>query len=619
MINIRAIISFWVKILGFFVVFVFTPIFLLSILTELNTQSAPVTTWPFWAAVGINMLPITLTVVIVFWLAARFIRDVYRLNSIWEGLGFLMRHRFGKPGFRPFIKIDHGQIPPHADSTLISAGGRGSLIVGNDSAVVLEQGGRLSGVLAPGFHILDPFEKIYDVVDLRPKCFPLEVKAMSNEGILVTWKVEVRYQIASGWRQPTPETPYPSLITSVLRASTSKWRREREGGKLKDIMDWEKLVVISRTEGTLRSIVARYPLDKLIDLDPAGRQTIRESIRQELLQTLPARVHELGARILDVELGNLQVEDEVTRQWIKAWQVRLANLTPDDSDQKKETVKIVKAQAEPLRVLNREISKLDSNQTILSMILMYFFNRIERERSENGSKMLNYPPYTRPSAPPLPPAPPFVQPQPVLSSDKSEFIMRLPIIDEIAAGREKSTLDDVMGYMQQIGETEFRIEGQTEEQILSATLLSGSKITFQGEYNYFAMPVSGDSMDQAGISPGDYVILRKATLLPTTPNNRDIAAVVMPDDTDDNKATLKRIFIETDKIMVGTENNALDDIETEFYEQRLLLKTIIVCPESSNPEHKVRTFKPPEILPGEDPNLRFVGIAVAVLKKTVMH
>ena len=155
----------------------------------------------------------------------------------------------------------------------------------------------------------------------------------------------------------------------------------------------------------------------------------------------------------------------------------------------------------------------------------------------------------------------------------------LPVIDEIAAGKEKPASDDTLGYMRQTDEFEFEFEGRT----LEAELLRGSRLTFLSEYDYVAVRVSGDSMNQAGISPNDYVILRKSK----PDSSGDIVAVVFRDE--DDKATLKRFYFEKSS-------------------GRVVLK-----PESSNPEHKTRVLRP-ETFAGDNPSVELVGIAIAVLK-----
>jgi SOS-response transcriptional repressor LexA len=184
-----------------------------------------------------------------------------------------------------------------------------------------------------------------------------------------------------------------------------------------------------------------------------------------------------------------------------------------------------------------------------------------------------------PTPPRAAPAKKLPEPPPETPSKIIPFrSRRIPVFGEIAAGKEIAAPDDIIDYIQQTGELEFEFRGQS----LEPKPLGKSRITFSQEYAYFAVQVSGDSMDRADISPGDYVVMRRAK----APTQRDIVAVVFRDE-DDNRATLKRILIEPDRV--------------------------ILKPESSNPEHKAR-FLPLEAFAGDSPSVAIVGIAIAVLK-----
>jgi SOS-response transcriptional repressor LexA len=92
-------------------------------------------------------------------------------------------------------------------------------------------------------------------------------------------------------------------------------------------------------------------------------------------------------------------------------------------------------------------------------------------------------------------------------------------------------------------------------------------------------------MDQAGILPGDYVILQKPNRVSLQPTPGDIVAVVFRDTED--RATLKRFLIG--------------------------LNEVILRPESSNPRHTLRSL-PLSQFTGDESTVEVVGIATAVLR-----
>lgn len=329
MFKIIRLLKFWVPVL-LVVGSILGVLFALSVITELRAyQVSPADVWPFclllapycppvewefWFYALLNMVPGLVAVVVVCWLAASFVQSLYGLKSRREGLGFLMHSVFGRPTLKPFLLLREGTIGGDEAHVVRRVGGPGSLVLFNDSAVVLEKAGRLTRVLGSGFAHLEPFEKVWDVIDLRPQRWEFAVDAMTQEGIPVTCNADVSFKIDDGGRNSTREEPYPMTEGAVLRAATSKWIREADRTEPDRLMTWTKQVIIGETEGALRSILARYPLDQLID--PATRRNIQAELKEALRGSVPS----LGAKITRVALGDIQLKDEVTQKWIEKWQ-----------------------------------------------------------------------------------------------------------------------------------------------------------------------------------------------------------------------------------------------------------------------------------------------------------
>ena len=72
----------------------------------------------------------------------------------------------------------------------------------------------------------------------------------------------------------------------------------------------------------------------------------------------------------------------------------------------------------------------------------------------------------------------------------------------------------------------------------------------------FLLRVKGDSMIDAGILDGDYVVIRKQA----TAQNGEIVAALAGDDESADEATVKRFFRENGRVRLQPENQALEPI-----------------------------------------------------------
>lgn len=102
--------------------------------------------------------------------------------------------------------------------------------------------------------------------------------------------------------------------------------------------------------------------------------------------------------------------------------------------------------------------------------------------------------------------------------DKSLF--KIPIVGGVKAGTPELAYEDIEGYLD-LGE----LEGFKEE--------------------VFALRIKGDSMIEAGIIPGDLVLVRKQS----TADDKDIVVALI-----ESEATVKRLCYQKDKIYLEADN-----------------------------------------------------------------
>jgi regulator of protease activity HflC (stomatin/prohibitin superfamily) len=305
-------------------------------------------------AVILNSLPIIVPLVVIPRLASRFMYTLYDTRDAREAHDFLHRNVFGMTSLRPITIIREGQIAVGAGGVCDQVGGRGVMIIHNDSAAVLEKGGRLTRTVGgPYFGFLEPFERVWEVVDLRRQRWSLPVEAMTKEGIPIVcdadiaFKIDDRFiddwgevqnkppvktttqsftyvEIGAALKDAGIETPLPYTDEAVFKAATSTWVRIRQPEDLEQLRKWTGRVMIGEVEGTLRDILARYRLDWLTRPPRPGDKHPQEEIRELLehkLRNIFSAENNLGIQILDVNLGKVDVKDErISNQWIKAWQ-----------------------------------------------------------------------------------------------------------------------------------------------------------------------------------------------------------------------------------------------------------------------------------------------------------
>ena len=161
-----------------------------------------------------------------------------------------------------------------------------------------------------------------------------------------------------------------------------------------------------------------------------------------------------------------------------------------------------------------------------------------------------------------------------VSGDALHF---LPVIGPIPAGQARVSTDDIQDIVTVVDQATIDDVRYYFKNLYDR----GDIIKLDPrEYDYYLSRVISDSMDRAEIEEGDYVVLRRSRNLPVSPSPRDIVAASIIDV--DREATLKRY------IKQGS--------------------TIVLRPESSNPEHQ-----PYESREGDE-GVTIVAVAIAVLK-----
>ena len=384
----------------------------------------------------LNSLPALVALAVIPWLASRFIHILHDTKNLKEAHDFLQGNVFGMGALAPLLIVKEGHIAVGKGVLCDRIGGRAVMIVYNDSAVVLEKGGRLTRVVGgPYFGFLESFERIWEVVDLRHQRWVLTDDAMTKDGIPIaceadiTFKIDDRFIDEHGNAQTKPPSeaktelptdtaiekalkkagggignPLPYTKEAVFKAATSLWVRIRQPGHKEQLRKWTGRVVIGEVEGTLRSILARYRLDWLMQQPQSEHEHPREEIRALLEQKLQKALsvgNKLGARVLQVNLGQIDVKNEnISTQWVKAWQAgwdqkAMEIKAEGEAEAARLGVAQIQAQAEMVLTLTEAIRPLvTSREEIPSYLLAMQFIETLRWMAYDPFKRAFLPPET---------------------------------------------------------------------------------------------------------------------------------------------------------------------------------------------------------------------------------
>jgi regulator of protease activity HflC (stomatin/prohibitin superfamily) len=257
-------------------------------------------------------------VVVGWWLArqatVRWLESFHGLADAGEAASILRRLVSPSSATGSATPVRPGQFDADREAVAIfRVGGPGKLSIPAGNAIVTEVNGRFSRVLGPGSQRLGAFEYPYSLVDVRPHERQMDdARMVTADGIEVSAKLDVTFQIDRGGREPSRDEPFPFEPDAVRLAAYAQ-----TNGQDGHLVRWEALP-LSVAAGELRKVVADYRLDELVLGDELG-PTSFGLVQAEVERRTRARARDFGVDVRSVRLGRLRLPEQVTRQHIEYW------------------------------------------------------------------------------------------------------------------------------------------------------------------------------------------------------------------------------------------------------------------------------------------------------------
>lgn len=224
--------------------------------------------------------------------------------------------------FKPILSIREGQVDPDGPEVMRKVGGPGFLSIGHDSAAVIARGGTIIKVLGPGWHKIGPFERVWDVVDLRPQRRNLRVETHSRDGIPIYCDAEILFRLDNG--EDIPEEfaglPYnftPTAADNVLKVTTNKVVLKPGSGRR--FTTWSTRMPNGILDGIIRDVIEQYRLDEFLAPAENGKPRF-EQLEKTIEESVKAAGKKAGARVMRVTLGPILPQEEaISQQWLEGW------------------------------------------------------------------------------------------------------------------------------------------------------------------------------------------------------------------------------------------------------------------------------------------------------------
>jgi|GEM_PF-455711 len=305
---------------------------------------------------------------------ARFMQKVYHIGNFESTFEYMFLCIFGPLAAQyPLVYVQEGKVSAKSQALPQGRpdgpGGPCAFVVLNDSAIVVERGGRRIAVAGPSVRVAGRFEKIQQVIDLRPQTRSTSAACITRDGIPVKAQVGATFRIR--WRgEPTAKAPYPADPDALIQAAAGLAVFQFEGLK-PELKNWADRIY-SNLDSTLRAIVARYRLDELLEPRNPGVHP-RSDLERNYAEDLKKMAAGLGAEITEVRLGAFEVDIAdlaVKRQWMDAWRVDWAGLASVRQAQAQATAIRMRdkvrayAQAELINTITHEFQSATGDESV---------------------------------------------------------------------------------------------------------------------------------------------------------------------------------------------------------------------------------------------------------------
>lgn len=288
----------------------------------------------------------------------------------------------------PFVLIREPSLPETHWARWF--GGPAILVIYDGSAVYLERGNKFSRVVGPGMPMpfLERYERIKEVIDLRPQTKTGMVMPWTKDGIRIKLALRAECQISAS-AEALRQSSHFRFPFDPLAVKTAVERMTVKAGRDGELFECSWLEGAWGTiTGLINAYVAGHSLDELflapqakskasfgtLDVDPSKEieQILSQKVRAELDKARMSLAQN-GVKVLAIQITSVEVPQEVLELRAKYWE-----------SVKRRIAALGNSRAEADRIRIREQAHAEAQRTMLKAITQ----QLEKVEKDNLTEPL---------------------------------------------------------------------------------------------------------------------------------------------------------------------------------------------------------------------------------------
>src|SRR5574338_49611 len=295
--------------------------------------------------VGYYLIPPLAVIIIATFAAAKYIQDIYNLESYSVALLYVASSFWGIA--YPKLTVEDGQYQIDAGKVnrLAWIGGPGYLTIKPGNAVIMNDVDFDSEVFSSRRVFLSHYGSVVSIVDLNNQRGSVpSVSAVTKDGIPITVRnIEMRFRVWSSSQITAPSTPYPydeqSIRDSVYQLVVTE----------KGVNAWSEMVK-NMVVGQITGYIAERQFDEIVTPTLQKNKPRHEISRQLFSADTEKKLKRIGAKLLWYDIGHFEADRAALDQRLETWSAKWVG-----------NANVVRARGEAQRSAYQELGRAEAH------------------------------------------------------------------------------------------------------------------------------------------------------------------------------------------------------------------------------------------------------------------